>query len=66
MSSGFVNIKHLDTLYVYCLIVPLVLLLLLLILLLLVVVDLCLFFFSSKGSTVPIKILLKVNILISN
>ena len=36
MSRGFVRIKHLDTLYVYCRIIPLVLLLSLLLLLLLI------------------------------
>ena len=34
MSSGFVHIRHLDTLYVYCPIIPFVLLLSLLILIL--------------------------------
>ena len=39
MSSGFVRIRHLDTLYVYCLIIPLVLLLSLLILILLLLFN---------------------------
>ena len=46
MSRGFVRIKHLDTLYVYCRIIPLVLLLLLLLLLILLLLLVVVFVFN--------------------